>query len=495
MSDVCLIVEGSFPYVRGGVSTWVYNLVRSLPDIDFSLVTISAEPDGARQYLYSFPDNVSGVHEIHLHDYGHERPAARRHPRGWEIIRKFYNDLRDWRLDSFDDLVRLFSGEPEGSVSWREFFYSKTAWDILESHYCRHEEEKSFIDYFWTWRFTHLPLFNILTAEIPRARVYHTISTGYAGLLGAIAKVRYGAPLLLTEHGIYTNERKIEIISAEWIFEETSGYGVEDIGTSFFKNWWINLFSFMSRVAYQHSDKIITLYGGNQALQIEEGAPPEKLEIIPNGISADAFEEAACGFERKPGERYIGFVGRVVPIKDVKTFIKAVQIVASRVPGARALILGPTDEDAAYYDECLILTRLLGLDQIVTFTGPVDMKDYYPGLDVVVLTSLSEAMPLVILEAHAQGVPCVASDVGACSELLHGRSDDDRALGPSGIVTSVASPQETADAICAILSDPDRRLEMSKAGRERVRKFYDERDLMFHYFDLYRHYMNLRIGA
>jgi len=465
-----------------------------LPNIEFSVLLISSERDEARTYKYPIPDNITGIQEIFLHEYRESRDIRRRRPHRWETLERFYGELWEGRFDSFGDIAKLFMNEPEGSIGWREFFFSKRSWDNLERLYQTHDAKNSFIDYFWTWRFTHLPLYNIFATQIPRARVYHTISTGYAGILGAIAKIRNRAPLMLTEHGIYTNERKIEIISSEWIFEESFGHGVRGAGASFFKQWWINLFGLMSRVTYHYSDEIITLYSGNQLLQLEDGAPPEKLSIIPNGISIDAFSGFKCAFPKESDALYIGFVGRVVPIKDVKTFIKAVKIVKDRIPNAKVLILGPTDEDPAYYQECRILTRMLSLDDTITFTGPINVKEYYPGLDVVVLTSVSEAQPLVILEAHTQGVPCVATDVGACSEMLYGRTEEDRALGKSGLITNLASPQETADAICRILLDPDLRRTMGEAGRKRTGLFYNETDLNFKYFDLYRHYMNVNIG-
>ena len=100
-------------------------------------------------------------------------------------------------------------------------------------------------------------------------------------------------------------------------------------------------------------------------------------------------------------------------------------------------------------------------------------------MDVIVLTSISEAQPLVILEANICGVPCVATDVGACSELLYGRTAPDRALGSSGLITPIANPEATASAIIEILSDDGRRQRMGESGIARVRKFYDEQDLNF----------------
>ena len=67
----------------------------------------------------------------------------------------------------------------------------------------------SFLDYFWTWRFTHLPMFRLLHAAVPEAAVYHTVSTGWAGFTAAVQRARRHRPMLLTEHGIYSRERRM----------------------------------------------------------------------------------------------------------------------------------------------------------------------------------------------------------------------------------------------------------------------------------------------
>jgi len=106
-------------------------------------------------------------------------------------------------------------------------------------------------------------------------------------------------------------------------------------------------------------------------------------------------------------------------------------------------------------------------------------------MHVLVLTSISEAQPLVILEGHAAGVPVVATNVGACEELLYGRTPEDRALGPSGVITAVASPQETADALALLARNPEQRDAMVRSGIQRVESFYREEDLNRTYQDLY----------
>jgi hypothetical protein len=90
---------------------------------------------------------------------------------------------------------------------------------MLELYNKRHPEA-SFLDYFWTYRFTHLPICNVINAPLPRAKVYHTICTGFAGLMAVLASLRMDRPMLLTEHGIYTKERKIEVAQSKWIHTE-----------------------------------------------------------------------------------------------------------------------------------------------------------------------------------------------------------------------------------------------------------------------------------
>jgi polysaccharide biosynthesis protein PelF len=117
------------------------------------------------------------------------------------------------------------------------------------------------------------------------------------------------------------------------------------------------------------------------------------------------------------------------------------------------------------------------------------MEDPSHTVDVVVLTSVSEGQPLVILEANGAGIPVVATEVGTCRELLTGLTPEDQALGPSGLLTPAASPQETAHALIQRWRDQERRHQMSRAGQERVRRFYHQDTLYAAYRGLYQQYL------
>ena len=490
--DVCLLLEGTYPFVAGGVSSWVHNLVSALPEFSFTGICILPTEKEKWVVKYDVPPNFHDLKIVYLHDYNIGDRTKHRNKRfrhDFQKIKRFHQKLFNGDFSDFEKILPVFQAKGKSKFSAHDLVYGKDAWKLLLEFYKPEVNSESFIDYFWTFRFIHLPLIKLLTAPIPLAKVYHTVSTGYAGLLGATAKCSYHKPLLLTEHGIYTKERKIEISQAEWIYVAGGERIQVQTNLGFFQNLWVSFFESMGRLTYQKANEIYTLYEGNRQLEIEYGADPCKTFIIPNAINIEKFQEHPKE-PREPGDPFIvGFVGRVVPIKDVKTFIRACKVVSLHVPNVKFYIMGPRDEDPKYDRECVELVSMLGMEEQIVFTGRVNVKEYYPKIDLLVLTSISEAQPLVILEAACLGVPSVASDVGSCDELLLGRTEEDKALGPSGIVTRVADPDETAQAITKILQNDDLREKMSESAIQRVETYYKESDLNDRYRSIYIKYI------
>lgn len=490
VADVCLLTEGTYPYVTGGVSSWIHQIISAMPELKFAIFHVSPSSDIKVNYRYKLPDNVVALVNIYLHDsiiHKNETPRKQHRKRAYQDILKFHGELLDKNLARFKELYKHLCSPAERSLNTKDMMFDRESWDILVKLYNERSGETSFIDYFWTWRFLHIPLFQVLNSEIPRAKVYHAVATGYAGLVGAIAKLRYGSPLILTEHGIYTKERNIEISRSEWIYTDTPERIQARQSQGFFKEIWMKFFIFLGHVTYEYADEIVTLFGGNQELQLKYGADKSKCSVIPNAIKPEVFFPLRKNIEHNEVKK-VGFVGRVVPIKDVKTFIKACKLVADRYDKVEFWILGPTDEDEDYFKECQSLTKLLNLDEKLEYFGKVDVRQYYPKLDVFVLTSISEGQPLTILEAMAVGVPSVATRVGACEELIYGRTDEDKALGPAGSVTNIGKPKETAEAIYKIISDKAVHDKMVESGYKRVEKYYLEETLIEKYMQLYRGY-------
>jgi len=121
----------------------------------------------------------------------------------------------------------------------------------------------------------------------------------------------------------------------------------------------------------------------------------------------------------------------------------------------------------------------------VKFLGFQKVEELMPKIGLIILSSISEALPLVILEGYAAGVPTVSTDVGSCRQLIEGLEEEDRAFGHSGAVVNIADPQALADAALALLTDSAAWHAASRAGIARVERYYTD-DLMFgHYRRVY----------
>ncbi|MFN8057623.1 MAG: GT4 family glycosyltransferase PelF [Vicinamibacterales bacterium] len=484
MADVCLVLEGTYPYVAGGVSIWAHDLIKAQAHLRFHLVTlVPPGPEGPLRF--TLPANVVGMTRVELQTLPPGAPHA-----SWS--RALMRDLEEplVRLTSggtADDLTRVVSLlAPHRAEAGRQILLnSADAWALLVRMYERQCPHVSFLEYFWTWRTLFFGLYSVLLAPLVPARIYHALCTGYAGLYAARAKLETGRPALLTEHGIYTNERRIEIAMADWLQEDLVPSLSIDKMHRDLRDLWIDTFTSYSRTCYAASSRIITLYEGNQTLQTQDGADPSRLLVIPNGIALADTVSTVAG-ERPPT---IALVGRVVPIKDVKTFIRACAGLRERVPELRAWVLGPVEEDPDYVEECRQLTAHLGLEGTLEFKGKVALHEYFPQMDVVVLTSISEAQPLVILEGAAVGIPTVATDVGACREMLLGRSDEDPPLGAGGAITPLANPVATARELFRLLTDREYYAACGAAAQERVRRYYDKATLDRAYRELYEAHM------
>jgi glycosyltransferase involved in cell wall biosynthesis len=498
MADICLLLEGTYPYVRGGVATWTHQLINALPDLRFALFFIGSDRKSTRQRQYELPRNVISLDEIYLFE---QLPSEELRPNPYagartrelcRMVDDFYK-TQEWDLQH-QIALRAFDWL---SAHGRELTYgnlcqSEAAWQILVDAYLRFMPEHSFIDFFWTSRFLHLPLWQVVARSqnrVPLARLYHTICTGYAGLLAALISRRNHAPMLLTEHGIYTKERILEITQADWIYEPDTRYFDLSVRWRRFKEMWISLFTFLGRMVYLSSTHIVSLYDGNAALQLEYGAPPAKLEVIPNGIDPSEYQAARELRKRlrteAPERQVIGFIGRVVSIKDVKTLLRSMPAVLSSLPKARLHIYGPMDEEPEYVKECQDLVHILQLDDQVRFLGSRPIVEILPEIDILALTSISEGLPLVLLEGFAATVPAVTTDVGACRELIFGRTPSDRNIGYAGFVTPIASPPETAHAVVKLLRDRTLQDQMGDVGLRRVLRFYRQNDIIRRYRELY----------
>lgn len=448
---ICLIAEGCYPYVVGGVSSWLHRLIQSFPSQEFVILTIVANRSWSGKYVYDLPENVTEVHELYLEDYDWSPKGGRAKSLG----KKEYRALRSLLLNQKVDWESLFDLFQKKTLSVDKLLMSVDFLNAVTDCYNLRYSQIVFSDFLWMLRSIYLPLFHTLKMQIPKADLYHCTATGYAGVLGSMAKHIYGGRLLISEHGIYTREREEELIKAKWV-------------QGIYKDIWIEQFRKMSNLAYDRADLVTSLYEHARELEIELGCPYEKTVLTPNGILVENFQNLPEKSEEEEEKVYIGAVLRVAPIKDIKTMIHAFSFARETEPSLKLWIMGPWDEEQEYAKECFDLVEAEGIPDI-EFTGRVDVRKYLGKMDMTILTSISEGQPLTILESFAAHKPVIATDVGNCRGLIMGESDE---LGAAGIVTHIMNVEEIARAMVSMARNKEMRLQMGEIGYQRVLNKY-----------------------
>lgn len=459
---VCVIVEGAYPYLTGGVSSWLQKMMLEYDDIEFVVQTIIVDRKQKNKIRYEIPKTVAEMHVTHLFDDDYSVKGKK-----VKLTNDEYKGLKSLLYGDDIDWKTVFTFFKDEDISLDELLKSKDFLELTKEYYLDNYSNVVFTDFLWSMRSMYQPLFTILKNPHIKADVYHTLSTGYAGVLGSMAKFQENKPLLLSEHGIYTREREEELIKANWV-------------KGIYKDLWINQFYKLSSCGYHFADKVTALFPEARDIQVELGCAREKINVIGNGVKLELFQDIP---QKDKGDEYInlGAVLRVTPIKDVKTMISSFALAKQQQTRLKLWIIGPLDENKEYADECVELIEELGVEDII-FTGTVNVIDYIGKMDFMILSSLSEGQPLVILEGFAAKKPFVSTNVGDCKNLIYGSEDD---FGVAGIVVPLMNTGKMSEAILKIANNQELRQMMGISGYKRVNEFHKDSDIYKKYRELY----------
>ncbi len=454
--NLCFIAEGSYPYMTGGISSWLNIYMKCFTDYNLSLYTIAAKESDKGNFVCKIPENMRHIEEVFL-----DSPLKRK-PKRFPI--KTVKNSQEQEL-----LIRHFSGQ---KVDWSQifdfvdkikknrlvdFFNSADFYEIVDYIYNRDFSNAPYNDFLWSIRTMFIYEFHVLQGRIPEADIYHSVSAGFPGIVGSKIRHTSKKPFVLTEHGIYVREREEEILKSDFFL----GY---------IKELWIKYFHSMSLCAYNFADKIVSQFERNREVQIGFGAKKEKTVIIPNGMNTEDYNFPEQ--ERIYGEDFVvGTIARVVPIKDIITLVRAFERAQELYDKIKLVIVGPNNEDPQYSNYVLDYVEKRNIRNI-TFAGKVDYETYLKSLysfDVFILTSISEGQPLSLLEAMASGKPAIVTDVGSCSEIVLGPFDN---IGEAGIVTRVMDSDALGEAMVKLAKDNELSIIMGQAARKRVQQYY-----------------------
>jgi glycosyltransferase involved in cell wall biosynthesis len=245
----------------------------------------------------------------------------------------------------------------------------------------------------------------------------------------------------------------------------------------------------IERVLALLSDRILVLseHQRQELVDVYRIAPSHKFQIVPLGFNLEPFfslSEATGGtpnVEKEPSPLIIGHIGRLVEIKNPFLALDALRLLVSQSRSPFQLWIaggGPLEgllKQAVQKEQFSGGVRFLGWQR--------DMAQLYSSLDIVILTSLNEGTPAVLIEAMASGKPFIATEVGGVRDLMvgvgeqvSGKNGGQFTVYENGILVSSQDVHGLADALEFLASDPGKRTAMGRAGRKFAKaKFTKER--------------------
>ncbi|MEN9336031.1 MAG: hypothetical protein RLZZ500_1018 [Bacteroidota bacterium] len=425
-NEVMLIMEGTYPFNGGGVSTWAHSLCQQVSNADFTLYSINANFEEKSKYVLS--SNVKNVLQVpmwsplepqELVGYGKKYHKF--------VTRKEKDDcdaIRDIFIPLFKELLNHIYAERQEPKAidvtiyqmwkffqkhdykktmkswavWRCFYDTVTEVSQRDGHY-----EVSLYDLTvgmrWMYRFM-LPI----SIPVPKVDVAHLTLSGFPVLPALVLKYKYGTPLILTEHGVFIRERLLAINTSEYSF--------------FLKNLLIRFSECITKLVYHKADKIISVNSFNISWELKYGADAKKIEVIYNGIDEKLFVPKEKPAHLKDVPTVVA-AARVFDLKDIKTMIRSCAVVKNQIPNVQYLVYGDDQAVPEYTQECLQLIQELGVGQNFKFAGyHENPQELFCEGDVSILTSISEGFPYTVIESMSCGVPVVATAVGGVAEAL-----------------------------------------------------------------------------
>ena len=486
---VLLILEGTYPFNGGGVSTWANMLCNEVNNVDYILYSINANHEVNSKY--ELGNNIQKVIQVPLWSPLEPQEIMSYGKKYHQFVtlkdQSDSTDIETIFLPLFENLIKNIYLINSDLETFSETLY--LMWKYFESHdykntlrskivwktYCEliseigieeGEEPITLYDLTvgmrWMYRFL-IPL----SIEVPKASISHLTISGFPIIPALVLKYKYGTPIIATEHGVFIRERLLAISTSEYSF--------------FLKKLLIKLSECITRLVYFKADLILSVNKFNISWEKLYGANPNKIEIIYNGIDHLLFAPVP-----KP-KHLIGIptvvaAARIFELKDIITMINSCYEVKKVIPNVLFLVYGDKTAVPEYTEECEQLIEKLDLKVNFSLAGFHEQPSLlFSEGDISVLTSISEGFPYTVIESMSCGIPVVATDVGGVSEALDEKS---------GFICKPKDAVEIGKCIVKLLQNDNLRIEMGRYARQKVISNFSIRKFINCYEQAYEKVLN-----
>jgi glycosyltransferase involved in cell wall biosynthesis len=471
-----MTTEGTYPYVVGGVTTWCRQLLGGLDDIRWELLPIVAG-DVRHVAVTTVPDHVTVHPAIEL--WGPWRPPRRSPLRGAgpgvagsparpraELPAILAQALLGWGADVAEGVVALSwcRRHPEAVVpsfrapgAWEGFVEAlraiaaeDAAADAVDA--APGIDAETALDAYRTLSWVA----RAAAVETPVTDATMVTAAGWAAVPALVDKALRGTPMLLVEHGLYVREAYLAAVRSDGRPAQL---------------WFsTRLARGLARSSYSGADLVVPVSPSHRPWEESLGVERARVRPIPNAVAMPDGPRAPL-----PGTRTVVSVGRLDPLKDIATMLRVAARVRTVEPRAQFRHYGPVSSgQQRYADACYALHRELGLGDGFRFMGSTsDPMGVVREADVVLMTSISEGLPMAMLEAMAQARPVVTTDVGGVRDCVRG----------AGVTAPTGDVEEIAAGVLMLLRHPTLADHLGQCGRERVARLFDERSFLDAYRD------------
>jgi glycosyltransferase involved in cell wall biosynthesis len=462
---VLLTTEGTYPYVMGGVSSWCNLLVNSLTEFDWQVLPIVAPDRRAR--MFELPEHAREIGRIEVWSEGLPqggRPRAFERRAGDDLPAVLVRNILGWDGDA-EAVVDAWVWCRRFPAGVRSVFRSRRGWaafldglrDVLGERIAEAgtppaldlvEAATLYQTLYWVAR--------TASAPTPATDVLHVTAAGWSAIPALVHKALHGTPLVLTEHGVYVREAYLA--------------AARDGGSPGGRFARTRVARGLARVAYHGADVISPVTDANAYWEMGLGIEPSKILVLYNGLRQPSAPTAP------PRTRTIVSVGRIDPLKDIQTTLRVAAETLRSVPDARFLHYGPVPDGEEPYDRsCKALHERLELGDRFRFMGPTnDPNGVMRAADVVLMTSISEGLPMSILEAMGQGRPVVSTGVGGVPDVVRG----------CGVVCAPGDDHGLAMAVVMLLRNQQLAWRLGQRGHDRLGRIFNESACIEGYRDL-----------
>jgi len=238
-------------------------------------------------------------------------------------------------------------------------------------------------------------------------------------------------------------------------------------------------YALLDRIVLRRFDKVIGVSEVPTNILRRSRIAADKIATIPNGVDAERFDPAVPSLRKEmaaDGGTLVGFVGRLVPEKGGEVLLRAAQQVLVVHPRIKFVFVGEGPSRKRWE----ALATQLGIAKQVVFVGARDdMPGVYSSLDLVVLPSYIESMPMCLLEAMAAGKPVVATRVGAVPQLV--------ASDQIGLLVEPGSVDALSTGIRRVLEDHELALRLGNNARQHVARNFSAQCMAKNYVWHFNH--------